>query len=310
MENSLETFGLVAEMPRNLLQLVPNQEPLYETRYGAAFVGDSLDFLKHLQCESVNLIMTSPPFALTRSKPYGNPEQREYSEWFVPFAKEFSRILRPDGSLVIDIGGAWLPGLPVKSTYQFALLLELTKSFFLAQDFYWCNPARLPSPAEWVNVRRIRAKDAVDCIWWLSKSPFPKANNRKVLRPYSRSMENLLENGAVEAKRPSGHAVTLNFQRDNNGSIPPNFLLIPNTVSADSYLRKCREAGISPHPARFPSRLPEFFIEFLTEPGDVVLDPFAGSNTTGAVAERLKRYWIAIEREHGYLAASRLRFEP
>src|SRR6266571_904910 len=208
---SLEAFGLSSSDRPSTTSLVRGATPLYLTRRGAAFVGDALDLLPRIADGSVNLILTSPPFALVRKKPYGNENADRYVSWFLPFAKEFDRILTDDGSLVLDIGGAWTEGLPTKSTYQFELLLALTKSFHLAQDFYWCNPARLPSPAEWVNVRRIRVKDAVDCIWWLAKSPFPKADNRTVLRPYSESMRLLLSRGVTPARRPSGHEISQKF---------------------------------------------------------------------------------------------------
>jgi site-specific DNA-methyltransferase (cytosine-N4-specific) len=178
----------------------------------------------------------------------------------------------------------------------------------LAQDFYWYNPAKLPSPAEWVTVRRIRVKDAVNTVWWLSKSVKPKADNRRVLQPYSKSMLDLLKNGYKPKLRPSGHDISPKFSNNRGGSIPPNLLSIANTESNGTYLRACRDFGIKPHPARFPHPLPEFFVKFLTEEGDLVLDPFAGSNVTGEVAERLNRKWLAIELSADYLAASEFRF--
>lgn len=231
-------------------------------------------------------------------------------DWFLGFAKEFKRILTEDGSLVIDLGGAYLPGYPVRSIYQFELLVRLCKEldFKLAQEFFHYNPARLPSPAEWVNVRRIRVKDSVNIVWWLSKSEFPKADNRKVLKPYSKSMEHLLKNGYNPKLRPSGHDISENFSKDNKGAIPPNLLEIANTESNSSYLRKCREADINPHPARFPKDFAMFFLNFLTDEDDLVLDPFAGSNTTGYACEMLGRRWIAIEIKEEYLEGSKFRF--
>jgi len=181
--------------------------------------------------------------------------------------------------------------------------------FHLAQEFFWWNPAKLPTPAEWVNVRRIRVKDAVNTVWWLSKTPWPKANNRNVLQPYSRSMHDLLENGYRPKLRPSGHDISSKFRRDNRGAIPPNLLRIANTESNSYYLRACQEAGIKPHPARYPAALPEFFIKLLTDEGDLVVDPFAGSNVTGEVCERLGRRWLAFETVEEYLRGSRFRFE-
>ena len=285
--------------------------PFYKTKQGAAYLGDSLELLKSIPDKSINLILTSPPFALTRKKEYGNKSAEEYVEWFLKFAKDFKRILTDNGSLVVDLGGAYLPGHPVRAIYQFELLIRLCKEigFFLAQDFYHYNPSRLPTPAEWVNIRRVRVKDSVNVVWWLSVTENPKANNRNVLKPYSESMKQLLENGYKAKLRPSGHDISTKFQKDNNGAIPPNLLTIANTESNSAYLRRCNEAGIKPHPARFPLDFPKFFIEFLTDQNDIVFDPFAGSNTTGHASELLKRRWLAFEIDSNYLQGSVYRFQ-
>lgn len=285
--------------------------PFYSKNYGEAYLGDSRKILERMKDSCVNLILTSPPFALTRKKEYGNKSAEEYVDWFMKFAREFKRVLTEDGSLVIDLGGAYLPGNPVRSIYQFELLVRLCKElgFHLAQEFFHYNPARLPSPAEWVNIRRIRVKDSVNVVWWLSKSEFPKADNRKVLKPYSDSMRSLLKNGYKAKLRPSGHDISDNFSKDNNGAIPPNLLEIANTESNSLYLRQCRKAGIKPHPARFPKDFATFFIVFLTDENDIVMDPFSGSNTTGYAAETLARRWIAIEIKEEYLEGSKFRFD-
>lgn len=299
------TLPLIVENP---LSKFLSLKPYYFTEYGSAYLGDSLEIMKHIPDSSIDLILTSPPYALVFKKEYGNVDASQYINWFMQFAKEFERILKNSGSLVINIGGSWNRGAPTRSTYQFELIVELAKTFHLSQEFYWYNPAKLPSPAEWVTVRRIRVKDAVELIIWLSKDPFPKANNRNVLQPYSKDMQRLIENGYVSKKRPSGHNITPKFQRDNNGSIPPNFLQIGNTDSSSPYLQRCKESHLSPHPARFPKELPQFFIDFLTEPGDLILDPFCGSNVTGFVAECSKRRWIGIDLVESYLQGSEFRF--
>ena len=324
--------------------------PYYKTQLGSAYLGNSLTLMAELPDESVDLICTSPPFALVRKKEYGNVDAHQYVEWFKEFSREFYRILKPKGSLVIDIGGTWLKGFPVRSLYHFELVIELCKpkseggsGFFLAQEIFWYNPAKLPTPAEWVTVRRERVKDAVNTVWWLSKEPHPKANNKRVLRPYSEAMKNLLKNGYNAKLRPSGHDISTKFQNDRGGAIPPNIIADPvcesatgigkpvlgefnwilendlaqpvnvisasNTASNDYYQRRCKEEGIKAHPARFPQALPEFVIGLCTEPGDLVLDPFAGSNMTGRVAETLERRWLAFELDENYIKASQFRFE-
>jgi DNA modification methylase len=286
--------------------------PAYKTKLGSSYCGDSRVLLGELPDDSVDLVVTSPPFALLRQKAYGNMEQQEYVSWFSTFATIVLRKLKPTGSFVIDLGGAYERGTPTRSLYNFRLLIHLVDKvgFHLAEDFYWYNPAKLPSPIEWVNKRKIRVKDSVNTIWWLSKEPFPKADVRQVLTEYSARMKKLLEDPAkfyTPKDRPSGHNISSGFSNDNGGAIPSNLLQIPNTDSNSLYMRACEIVGEKQHPARFPSKLPEFFIKFLTEPNDLVVDIFAGSNTTGAVAESIGRRWLSFEENLNYVAASAFR---
>ncbi|MDF3130746.1 site-specific DNA-methyltransferase [Kiritimatiellaeota bacterium B1221] len=286
-------------------------KPVFKTKIGKIYCDDSLKLMKNqLKDSSIDLIMTSPPFGLVRKKSYGNVDAEDYVEWFKDFGNQFHRILKDSGSLVIDIGGAWNPGQPTRSLYHFELLIMLCKEmgFHLAQEFYWWSPSKLPTPAEWVTVRRIRVKDAVNCVWWLSKTPWPKSSNKRILVPYSSSMKHLLKNGYKAKKRPSGHDISDKFTTNNKAAIPPNLIALPNTESNSSYQRFCRENELVEHPARFPSSLPEMFIRMLTDKGDTVFDPFGGSCVTGEVAERLKRKWICCDLSEEYIAGAKGRF--
>jgi len=289
------------------------QAPLYATGLGEAYVGDSLDLLPELEPESVDLVITSPPFALQRRKEYGNEDQESYVGWIAQFGPLVKRALKESGSFVLDLGGAYENGRPVRSLYNYHVLIRMCDEagFRLAEEFFWHNPARLPSPIEWVNKRKIRVKDSVNTVWWFSKSDWPKADVQRVLVPYSARMRKLLEDPArfyTPKTRPSGHDISDRFGSNRGGAIPSNLLQIANTESNSAYLRLCKAARLTPHPARFPRALPEFFIRFLSDPGDVVLDIFAGSNTTGEAAEVHDRRWIAFERDRGYLSASVFRF--
>jgi site-specific DNA-methyltransferase (cytosine-N4-specific) len=300
--------------------LLPERAPFYTTRLGAAYLGDSREAMSHIPTGSINLAFTSPPYALHFKKEYGNVDKADYVEWFLGFAREIFRVLADDGSFVLNIGGSYNPKTPTRSLYHFKLLIRLVEDlgFHLAQECFWYNPAKMPVPAEWVTVRRQRIRDSVEYVWWLSKKPFPKANNRQVLRPYSKDMLRLAERGVRSTVRPSGHAIRSSFDKiGNGGSIPPNvvegeipadMLTFGNNAANDIYTKRCKEAGIKIHPARFPAALPEFFVKLLTDKGDVVLDPFAGSNTTGSVAEQLDRRWLTVEIVEEYLTASRYRF--
>ncbi len=287
--------------------------PAYFTDLGAAYAGDSLKLLNEIPDGSVQLVMTSPPFSLQRKKEYGNKEQWEYVDWLSQFGKQVRNKLKDDGSFVIDLGGAYRKGIPARSLYNFRVLINFCDNlgYFLAEDFYWFNPSKLPSPIEWVNKRKLRAKDSINTIWWFSKTEWPKADVSNVLTEYSERMKTLLKNPDSfykPKKRPSGHDISKSFGKNNGGAIPSNLLQYANSESNSQYLTGCNVIGKKQHPARFPSKLPEFFIKFLTEPGDIVLDIFAGSNTTGATAEKEGRRWISFEENIEYVGTSSFRF--
>ena len=294
--------------------------PFYVTPFGEAYVADSAEIMAKLPENSVNLVLTSPPYALHFKKKYGNVSKQDYVQWFLTFARQIRRILTSDGSFVLNIGGSWNPGAPTRSLYQYKLLIELVDQlgFHLAQEFYWYNPAKMPVPAEWVTVRRIRVRDAVEHVWWLSKSERPKASNLKVLKPYSADMIRLNQRGLRETVRPSGHVINKSWDKiKTEGAIPGNvfeqapddMLKFGNNAANDAYTLGCKERGLTIHPARYPTALPEFFIKMLTDEYDLVVDPFAGSNTTGAIAEKLLRHWIAVDQVEEYLEGSKFRFE-
>lgn len=292
----------------------------YGTSRGVSLVGDSAPILKRAFAKGlkghVQLVFTSPPFPLNRKKKYGNRDGEDFKKWLAAYAVLLRNVLSPDGSIVIEMGNAWEPGKPVMSTLAIESLLEFKKAanLFLCQEFIWYNPARLPTPAQWVTVERVRVKDAFTRLWWLSPTPKPKADNRRVLSPYSSSMRELLKKKKYNAgRRPSEHAIgQKSFFSDNGGAIPPNVLSfheerIPesvlagsNTSSSDDYQRFCKRFQIEMHPARMPLNLAKFFIEMCTDVGDLVLDPFAGSNTTGAAADQLRRRWVSIEADGDY----------
>lgn len=307
---------------------------LYTTKYGKYYVGKCEEVLcKKTIKGKAQLILTSPPFPLNNKKKYGNATGDEYLNWFKGLAEIFSEVLAPNGSIVIELGNAWEENRPVQSLLTLQSLLAFVNNekagLRLCQEFICHNPARLPTPAQWVTIDRIRAIDSFTHVWWMANSDTPKADNRKILRPYSKSMQRLLKAQRFNSgKRPSEHIISESgFLTDNGGSIahnvleleqidddkevrlPFSMLSFANTKSNDFFTKTCKERSITPHPARMPLELASFFIEFLTEPGDLVIDPFGGSNTTGVCAERAKRRWIAIETDAEYGEQSKIRFE-
>ncbi len=314
-------------------------KPLYKTSMGSMYQGDCIDLLRRYpitrRCGKVQLILTSPPFPLNRKKKYGNFNGEQYLLWLKDIAPVLSDYLVADGSLVIELGNAWESGKPTMSVLPIKALLAFMEAanLHLCQEFICYNTARLPTPAQWVNIERIRVKDAFTRVWWMSPVERPKADNRSILKEYSKSMRDLLSKGTYNfGKRPSQHNIGKeSFLKDNKGAIPPNVLVPPaqvmdknteiqdleinevlpiaNTKTNDSYQLYCRRNNLKPHPARMPEKLAEFFIRFLTDKNDLVLDPFAGSNTVGAVAEKLNRRWISLELDTEYARTSEYRFK-
>jgi site-specific DNA-methyltransferase (cytosine-N4-specific) len=298
------------------LAKAPSLADGYKTRLGTMYpvmVEALLDSAEGRKLEGkINLIFTSPPFPLNRKKQYGNFRGQEYLDWLEGLAPRLVKLLAPDGSIVVELGNAWEPGKPVMSTLALEALLAIRRAanLNLCQQFVCHNPARLPSPAQWVNIERIRVKDAYTHVWWMSPNERPKANNKHVLRPYGPDMLKLLKRQSYNAGlRPSGHDISPTaFLQNNQGAIPSNVLTFSNTRSSDPYRIYCRKQGLKPHPAPMAPGLASFFVKLLTIEGDLVFDPFAGSNTTGAMAEELDRHWYACEPDRGYVEGSRGRF--
>src|ERR1700730_543598 len=264
----------------------------YKTGKGKMFHGRIEDALDSPEIEKVkgkvNLILTSPPFPLVRKKRYGNETGENYLSWLKSLAGRLADLLADDGSIVIEIGNAWEQGSPVMSTLPVEALLAFKKAakLHLCQHAICHNPARLPSPAEWVNVRRIRLKDSFTHVWWMSRSKNPKADNRNVLHPYGKDMKKLLRTKHYNSGvRPSGHVISeKGFLTDHGGSISANVIELDSSHSPDALLKYtgtswdknyrdyCARKKLVTHPARMQSSLSGSFIQFLTQKDDLVLE--------------------------------------
>jgi DNA modification methylase len=294
----------------------PLMKLAYRTKNGAFYNSSIEEFLESKTAQKykgkVNLVFTSPPFPLLRKKRYGNYQDEEYVMWLSDLSIKLKSLLSRSGSIVMEIGNTWEKGQPVMSTLALEALLQFLKKgeLQLCQQFVWYNPAKLPSPAQWVNVKRVRVKDSFTHIWWMSKVSNPKANNRMILKEYSKSMKALLKSGKYNSGiRPSEHNIGVkSFAKNNNGAIPSNVITASNTHANTPYQAYCKRKGITAHPARMPLDLPLFFIKFLTSKGDLVFDPFCGSNTTGEAAESLNRRWLGVELSKDYIKGSVGRF--
>jgi DNA modification methylase len=289
---------------------------VFTTSLGTAVLAEAETAVGLIADNSVDLLLTSPPYPLTTKKVYGNHAPEAHVDWLTSLAATWKDKLTDTGSLVLNLADVFTPGAPAVSLYQERLLIRLCDElgYTLAQKFYWENTSKMPAPAEWVCIRRIRVTPSIEQIYWLTKNAATaKANNKLVLRPYSQSMRDRIAQGGElsrDQKRPSGYLLKQGaFAVDNGGSIPHNLIVAPNTESNGLYQTRCRERGLAIHPARFPKAIPSFFIRFLTEPGNLVFDPMAGSGTTAEAAEELGRRWLINDRSLTYLQGAALRFE-
>ncbi len=265
------------------------EDVLYRTKLGEYYIGEAKKLLtsnlNETLREKVQLILTSPPFPLNNKKSYGNLKGDNYKKWFISFAEIFSPLLKENGSIIIELGNAWEPMRPIQSLLHLDSLLGFVNNpnanLRLCQEFICYNPSRLPSPAQWVTIERIRVVDSFTHVWWMSKSDYPKSDNRRILRPYGERMKSILKNKKYNSsKRTSEHNIReTSFFKDNTGSLmhnlielepivekrevrlPTNVLSIANTRSNDFFLKTCRERNVNPHPARMPLELASFFIE-------------------------------------------------
>lgn len=288
----------------------------YQTSLGAAYESAIEDFADSRYGQElhgqVKLVVTSPPFPLLKPKEYGNHQGEEYLEWIASVFEKVASWLRPDGSLVVEIGNAWERGQPSMSTLPLRSLMKIAESCGLSvcQQFICNNPARLPGPAQWVTVNRYRVKDSYTHVWWFAKDPWVSADNRRVRQPYSPSMKKLLARQSYNSgTRPSAHKINdTSFLADNGGAIPSNALSFANTSDSREYVSWCRSLDLKAHPARMPRGLVEFFVDYLSDEGDLVADCFGGSNTVGIAAQQAGRRWISVERDPNYLVGSMGRF--
>lgn len=257
-----------------------NLTPVFQTALGCLYVGDSLKIIQSIPTQSIDLILSSPPFSLDRDAGSNDLNKGEFLEWMLKYMTEFGRVMVPNGSVVLELGNTWSSHARKRSIHNYQLIVKLCSDgeWHLIQEFYWYNPDSLPTPKIWVEDEHIRFHNSISTIWWLSKLTNPQVDNRLIL--YNNSL-------------------TTKFS---------NLLLFADSLEDNCYLDRCHEFGLKPHPDRFPTTFPDFFIRLLTDKNGTVLDPFAGSCTTGAAAESLGRSWICIEKNNELLKTAHLRF--
>lgn len=260
-------------------------------------LGDCQDKLIALDDNSIDLIVTSPPYADSRSKTYGGIKPDEYVDWFLPISKELYRVLKPDGTFILNIKEKVVKG--ERHTYVLELILALRKQGWLwTEEFMWHK--KNSYPGKWPN----RFRDSWERLLQFNKNRKFNMYQEEVMVPIGDWASNRLQRLSETDKTRDTSKVGSGF-----GKNVSNWLK-RDKVYPTNVLHMATECNNKKHSAAFPESLPEWFIKLFTKKGDWVLDPFVGSGTTSIVAQRLYRNSIGIEISSEYYQVAENRIKP
>jgi site-specific DNA-methyltransferase (cytosine-N4-specific) len=288
----------------------------FSTRLGVAVWGDCADIFARMD-EPISLAVTSPPFPLRKPRSYGGPVEREYVDFICVALEPIVRRLAQGGSLCLNISNdIFEPGLPSRSMYCERLLLALHDRLGLSlmDRLIWSNPSKPPGPMRWASQTRQQLNTGYEPIYWLAPNPaLVRSDNRRVLEPHTQKHAKLIAAGGEKRHASySDGAYRIHpgrFGKPTAGRIPRNVITRGHRCAdAIAYRRDAAALGLPVHGAGWPLSIPDFLIRFLTEPGDLVVDPFGGRVSTGMAAERLGRRWIVAEKVVDYLRGAAPRF--
>lgn len=275
----------------------------YSTELGCAIWGDNKAFFQSLD-EPVHLCITSPPYPLRQHRAYGGVNEKQWVDFIVGSLEPIVRTLVPGGSLVLNVSNdIFEPGRPSRSLYVERMVLALHDDLGLSlmDRWPWVNYSKPPGPTHWASIKRQQLNTAWEPIFWFTNDPEQvRSNNNRVLEPHTAQHSRLLEKGNTRVESYGDGAYRLkgaaSFANKTAGRIPRNVIERGHVCADTKQVRRiAKQLGLAPHPAMFPTAIPDFAIRFLTEPGELVVDPFAGANKTGLAAERLGRRWLATD---------------
>lgn len=259
-------------------------------------LGDCLEVLKGLAESSIDLIVTSPPYADQRAKTYGGISPETYVDWFLPISKELLRVLKPTGTFILNIKEKAADG--ERHTYVLNLILEMRKQSWLwTEEFIWhkknCHPGKWPN----------RFRDAWERLLQFNKTKKFNMYQDEVMVPVGDWAKSRLKNLSETDRIRDGSKVGSGFGKNVSNWVGRD-LVYPTNV-----LHLASECGNKQHSAVFPKDLPEWFIKLFTKEGDWVLDPFVGSGTTCIAAKELWRNSIGIEIKEEYYQLAKAQVE-
>ena len=321
-QQSLKQAGVIQNVGRGQWRLVEdvNSDKLqpiapklmllgFSTRLGAAVIASCEDFFNSTEV-AIDLIFTSPPYPLANARQYGNPSEQEYVDWLCHVIAPAVDNLVDGGSICINVGNDIFMKLsPARSMYQERLVLALHDRLGLHKmdTFIWvANKA--PTPFAWASKQRVQLNSGYEPVYWFTNNPKKvKSNNQRVLHAHSETHHSFVHAGG--AKTASIQSDGSHRKRVGAYSNPTEGRIARNVQSfamckADqnkAYREFCQKHNLPTHGASMPINLAKFFIEFLTEENDLVVDPFGGRLKTAMAAESLNRRWLTTERIPEYV---------
>ena len=309
----------MAERDKNGLTKAPPKVVMlgFSTELGVALWGSCHDVFGSLT-DSIAVCVTSPPYPLASPRAYGNPNQYEWVDWMTRVLEPIVKRLLPGGSIAVNLSNdVFEPGLPSRSLYREKFVIAMSERLGMHKmdEMVWSNPSKAPGPFQWASKRRMQLNTGYEPVLVFCNDPLNSfADNRRVYQPHSEQHQKLIDSGGERRQRVnSDGAYRIRpgaFANRTPGRIPKNVLSYGHSSAAQRRMRKlARDSGLPVHSASMPLALAMFLVQYLSRPGDLVVDPFGGTMTTAKACEELGRLWLASEIHAEYLMAGRFRFD-
>jgi DNA modification methylase len=290
----------------------------FSTKLGLAIWADSTTLYSNLDIP-ITLCLSSPPYPLNATKAYGNVTQKEYVDWICKAIEPIIKNLRDGGSIVLNLGNdVFIQKSPARSTYRERMIIafEDNLGLYKMDEIPWINKSKPPGPTYWASITRQQLNCAWEPIYWFTNNPIKcLSNNNRVLQPHSEQHLKYLQNkhliNEYRINSDGAHIVrNTSYNNITKGKIPKNiFERGHKCKDQDEYKKYCKEINIPYHGASFPLDLAKFFISFLSDEEDLIVDPFGGSLTVAKGAEELNRRWLSSDNIWQYLRGAFGRFK-
>jgi DNA modification methylase len=317
VEGERGVWGLTKPASKDLNQISSTVSVVgFSTDLGIAILG-CCETVFASNSEQITLVITSPPYPLAVPRNYGNPSEATYVDWICRTLEPVVRNLVPGGSICLNVSNdIFLSKMPARSLYRERLVLALHERLNLwkMDELIWRNPSKPPGPVRYASIDRTQLNVVYEPVYWFTNNPkLVKSNNRRVLQQHTDRHLKLIHQGGEQREGSfSDGAYSIKqgrFSNQTEGRIPRNILSFGHRCATQTAYKKAATAmGLPVHGAPMPMKLASFLIEFLSEPGDIVADPFSGSFTTADAAERLGRRWMATECMVEYVLGAATRF--